>query len=72
MHPVELRVIRGLIGVRAGLGGPMSQERFGSLLFLTGRTVRNYESGRRAIPPLVAKEARRLRDGTAGKSRRPA
>lgn len=32
----------------------MTQEAFAAFLGLCGSTVRNYESGRRSIPPLVA------------------
>ena len=60
MPPHELKFIRGVLGVRGGLGRPLQQATFASLLGITERCLRNYEKGDRPIPLLVAQEARRL------------
>lgn len=62
MTPLDLKVIRGVLGLRSGLGRPLQQATFASLLGITERCLRNYEKGERPIPLLVAQEARRLRD----------
>ena len=62
MAGLELRAIRGVVGVRLGYRGPMPQAKFCRWLFVSPRTLWNYEQGKTAIPPLVAKEARRLRE----------
>ena len=60
MRPVDLKMIRGVLGTRSGRGRPLQQATFASLLGITERCLRNYEKGDRPIPLLVAQEARRL------------
>ena len=60
MRPVDLKMSRGVLGTRSGLGRPLQQATFAKLLGVTERTLRNYLNGHRAIPFLVAQEARRL------------
>lgn len=62
MEPAELRVIRGLVGARLGYDGPMPRKYFCHWLCVSERSLYAYERGHTTIPPLVAKEAKRLRD----------
>ena len=62
MKPVELRFVRGVLGLRAGRGRPLPRAEFASLLRRTERHIYNYEHGRTPIPRSVAECARRLRD----------
>ena len=62
MDPVELKLVRALLGVRAGLGGRLPNRDFAGLLGRTPRQLYNYLHGRTPIPPNIARRARRLRD----------
>ena len=62
MHPTELKLVRGLLGVRAGRGGRLPNRDFADLLGRTPRQLYNYLHGRTPIPPSIARRARRLRD----------
>lgn len=56
----DLRFLRAKLGFQGGRGRKISQEALGELLGISGRAVRNYEQGKRRVPPWVAREAKRL------------
>ena len=62
MDPTELKLVRGLLGVRAGMGGRLPNRGFAGLLGRTPWRLYNYLHGRTTIPPSIARRARRLRD----------
>ena len=62
MRSLELRFVRGVLGLRAGRGRLLARAEFARLLRRTERHVFNYEHGRTPIPHSVAECARRLRD----------
>lgn len=64
LSPVELKAIRGALGVRSGQKRPMARSAFAELLGVSTRTLYNYEHSLTPIPVAVAQEARRLRNGT--------
>lgn len=68
MEPVEVRLIRGVLGLKRGKGRPLSRAAFGSLLNRTDRQVYNYEEGRTPVPRGVAEKARRLLERATGRA----
>ena len=62
MDPVELKLVRGLLGVRAGMGGRLPNRDFAALLGRTPRQLYNYLRGVTPIPPSIAQRVRHLRD----------
>lgn len=62
MDGLELRAIVGEVGVAKGYGGPMPLNKFARLCKIGPRALSYYLSGERPTPPLVAAQARRLRD----------
>ena len=62
MDPTELKLVRGLLGVRAGMGGRLPIRDFAGLLGRTPRELYNYLHGQTPIPPSIARRARQLRD----------
>ena len=62
MKPLELRFVRGVLGLRAGRGRPLPRAEFARMLRRTERQIFNYERGRTPIPPSIARRARGLRD----------
>lgn len=62
MDALELRTIRGRVGLMLGYDGPMWATHYARRLRVSYASVRRYLAGEREIPALVARRARELRD----------
>lgn len=60
MEPLELKLVRGVVGNAKGYRAPMPLAKFARLVGVSPRSLDYYLAGEREIPPLVAREARRL------------